>query len=139
MPPSRVRYTSYYHLWTTIINNDRPELFGKANRRVDSRDSLTGSVFEEFRKNKNGDFLAMEALQKLIRQTNARYLMLSYSSGGRATKKQLLDIISENGKLLTIKKIDFRKNVMSNMRSTNEWISADEAHQEYIFLMEKEK
>lgn len=139
MPPSRVRYTSYYHLWTTIINNDRPELFGKANRRVDSRDSLTGSVFEEFRKNKNGDFLAMEALQKLIQQTNARYLMLSYSSGGRATKKQLLDIMSESGKLLTIKKIDFKKNVMGNMRSTNEWISADEPHQEYIFLMEKRK
>ena len=139
MPPSRVRYTSYYHLWTTIINNDQPELFGKANRRVDTRDSLAGSVFEEFRKNKNGDFMAMEALRKLIQQTNARYLMLSYSSGGRATKKQLLDIISESGKLLTVRKIDFKKNVMSNMRSTNEWISTDDAHQEYIFLMEKEK
>ena len=65
--------------------------------------------------------------------------MLSYSSGGRATKKQLLDIMSESGKLLTIKKIDFKKNVMGNMRSTNEWISADEPHQEYIFLMEKRK
>ena len=29
MPPSRVRYASYYHVWTTIIQNDRPELFGK--------------------------------------------------------------------------------------------------------------
>ena len=139
MPPSRVRYTSYYHLWTTIINNDQPELFGKANRRVDTRDSLAGSVFEEFRKNKNGDFLAMEALRKLIQQTNARYLMLSYSSGGRATKKQLQDIISENAELLTVRKIDFKKNVMSTMRSTNEWISSDDVHQEYIFLMKKEK
>jgi adenine-specific DNA-methyltransferase len=25
MPPSRVRYASYYHLWTTICLNDRPE------------------------------------------------------------------------------------------------------------------
>ncbi len=30
MPPSRVRYASYYHIWTTICLNDRPELFGKA-------------------------------------------------------------------------------------------------------------
>ena len=38
MPPSRVRYAAYYHLWTTIIQNDKPALFGKANRREDSRD-----------------------------------------------------------------------------------------------------
>jgi adenine-specific DNA-methyltransferase len=28
MPPSRVRYAAYYHLWTTICLNDRPKLFG---------------------------------------------------------------------------------------------------------------
>lgn len=27
MPPSRVRYASYYHLWTTICKNDKPKLF----------------------------------------------------------------------------------------------------------------
>lgn len=138
MPPSRVRYGAYYHLWTTIINNDQPELFGKANRRVDTRDEFSASVFEEFRKNKNGDFIAMEALRTLIQKTNARYLMLSYSSGGRATKQQLLDIISENAKLVSIKLIDYRKNIMSNLRSTNEWVAADDAHQEYIFLMKKD-
>lgn len=138
MPPSRVRYGAYYHLWTTIINNDKPDIFGKANRRTDTRDHISGSLFEEFRKNEKGDFIAMDALRKLICETNARYLMLSYSSGGRATKQQLLDIISEAGELLSIRKIDYTKNVMSNMRSTNEWISEDEKHQEYIFLMKKE-
>ena len=137
MPPSRVRYTSYYHLWTTIIKNDKPPLFGKANRREDSRDDISGSVFEEFRKSSNGDFMAMEALRKLIKETNTRYLMLSYSSGGRATKEQLMDIIAESGKLLEIKSIDFKKNVMSNMRSTSEWINSDGEHNEYLFLMEK--
>ena len=33
MPPSRVRYASYYHLWTTICKNDKPRLFGAALRR----------------------------------------------------------------------------------------------------------
>jgi len=137
MPPSRVRYAAYYHLWTTIIQNDRPTLFGKANRREDSRDGYCGSVFEEFRKNENGDFMAMEALRKLINETNTRYLLLSYSSGGRATKEQLLDIISNSGHLLEVKLIDHRKNVMSNMRSTNDWINSDGKHNEYLFLMEK--
>ena len=137
MPPSRVRYAAYYHLWTTIIQHDKPQLFGKASRREDSRDDLTGSVFEEFRRNKTGDFLAMEALRKLVSETNTHYLLLSYSSGGRATKQQLLDIISEFGNLMEIKAIDYKKNVMSNMRSTSEWIGADENHHEYLFLMEK--
>ena len=137
MPPSRVRYAAYYHLWTTIINNDHPPIFGKAGRREDSRDEFSTSVFEEFRKNETGEFLAMEALRKLIKETNSRFLMLSYSSGGRATKDQLLETISESGKLLEIKQINYKKNVMSSMRSTNEWINSDGKHNEYLFLMEK--
>ena len=135
MPPSRVRYASYYHLWTTIIQHDKPTLFGKANRREDSRDVISPSVFEEFRKSENGDFLAMNALRRLIKETNAHYLLLSYSSGGRATKQQLMDIISESGKLLEIKMINYNKNIMSSMRTTNEWINSDTKHHEYLFLM----
>lgn len=137
MPPSRIRYSAYYHLWTTIIKNDQPPLFGKANRREDTRDAVCGSVFEEFRKSSTGEFKAMLALRKLITETNAHYLLLSYSSGGRATKQQLIDIISESGKLLEIKLIDYKRNVMSNMCSTNEWINSDDKHHEYLFLMEK--
>lgn len=138
MPPSRVRYASYYHIWTTIIKNDKPELFGKANRRADTRDLVSGSVFEEFRKNENGFFIAMEALRKLIKQTNARYILLSYSSGGRATKQELATIINESGKLLKAVEINYKINVMGGMRWTNEWLNNNNnKHHEYLFLMEK--
>ena len=137
MPPSRVRYASYYHLWTTIIQHDKPLLFGKANRREDSRDELSASVFEEFRKSETGDYFAMKALRRLIEETKAHYLLLSYSSGGRATKQQLLDILSSAGKLLAVKLIDYKKNVMSSMRTTKEWINNEDNHHEYLFLMEK--
>lgn len=137
MPPSRVRYASYYHIWTTIINHDKPEVFGKANRRIDSRDAVAASVFEEFRKNDDGSFIAMEALRKLIQTTKSRYILLSYSSGGRATKKELNEIIDESGKLLKAVEIDYKKNVMGNMRWTNEWINSDGKHHEYLFLMKK--
>ncbi|MDD5731320.1 MAG: DNA adenine methylase [Patescibacteria group bacterium] len=137
MPPSRVRYASYYHIWTTIIKHDKPVVFGKVNRREDSRDLVAGSVFEEFRKDKNGSFVAMQALRKLVRETKARYILLSYSSGGRATKQELNDIINESGKLLKAVEIDYKKNVMANMRWTHEWINSDEKYHEYLFLMEK--
>lgn len=138
MPPSRVRYASYYHIWTTVIKNDKPKVFGKANRREDSRDLLAGSVFEEFRKNGKGSFIAMEALRKLIQKTQAKYILLSYSSGGRATKEQLINIIRESGTLLKALEINYKKNVMGGMRWTNEWINSDGKHEEYLFLMEKQ-
>jgi len=137
MPPSRVRYNSYYHIWTTVIQNDKPAIFGKANRREDSRDAVDASVFEEFRKDTDGHFIAMKALGKLINETRSRYILLSYSSGGRATKSELNDIISESGKLLKAVEIDYQKNVMGNMRWTNEWINSDGKYHEYLFLMEK--
>jgi adenine-specific DNA-methyltransferase len=137
MPPSRVRYNSYYHIWTTVIQNDKPPIFGKANRREDSRDTVDGSVFEEFRKEDDGHFIAMKALGKLIKETKSHYILLSYSSGGRATKQELNDIISGSGKLLKAIEIDYKKNVMGNMRWTNEWINSDGKYLEYLFLMEK--
>ena len=137
MPPSRVRYNSYYHIWTSVIQNDQPAIFGKANRREDSRDHVDPSIFEEFRKNEQGHFIAMEALGRLIKETNAHYILLSYSSGGRATKQELNDIISGSGKLLKAIEIDYKINVMGNMRWTNEWVNSDGKYHEYLFLMEK--
>lgn len=137
MPTSRVRYGAYYHLWTTVIKNDHPQLFGKAARRIDTRDKVSASVFEEYRKNEEGQFLALEALRNLIKQTNARYIMLSYSSDGRVSKKDILDTIQECARLKAIKLIDYKKNVMSNLTWSNEWVAADDKLSEYLFLIEK--
>lgn len=137
MPPSRVRYNSYYHIWTSVILNDKPKLFGKANRREDSRDSVATSVFEEFRKDESGHFIAMQAIKKLISETNANYILLSYSSGGRATKEELFDILNSEGKLIRALEIDYKKNVMGQMRWTNEWVNSDGRYLEYLFLIKK--
>lgn len=137
MPPSRVRYAAYYHIWKTIILNDRPEVFGKANRREDTRDTVSPSVFEEYKKNEHGHFIAMQAIKDLVEQTNAHYILLSYGSGGRATKAELNDILHSYGKIIAAQEIDYKKNVMSNMRWTNEWINSDGKYCEYIFLLEK--
>ncbi|MBC6402965.1 MAG: DNA adenine methylase [Hyphomonadaceae bacterium] len=138
MPPSRVRYASYYHLWTTIILNDEPPLFGKALRRTDTRDTVAATVFEEFRKSASGRFMAVEAIEKLLNRVPARHVLLSYSSGGRATFDELIEAMKSTGRLINIIGIDYRRNVMSGMRWTNHWIRADEGRNtEYLFLLEK--
>ena len=138
MPPSRVRYAAYYHLWTSVVLNDKPEVFGKAMRRADTSDKAGNSVFEDFRQNENGKFLAAEAIAKLLAKTKARYIILSYGSGGRATRSELFEILENSGKILDFVKVDYRQNVMASMRWTNDWTREDEKpNQEFLFLIEK--
>ncbi len=137
MPPSRVRYRAYYHFYKSVILNDKPRVFGKANRREDSRDTAFPCIFEEFKKDKSNKFIAIRAIERLIANTNARYILLSYSSGGRASKQELQEIISLNGRLLDAREIDYKKNVMSAMRWSYEWVNDDNTHKEYLFLLER--
>jgi adenine-specific DNA-methyltransferase len=138
MPPSRVRYAAYYHLWTSICLFDTPSLFGKAKRRADTSDRVSGSVFEDFRRNEAGRFVAVEAIERLLKQTKTRHIILSYSSGGRATADELNDVIRSSGKLLEVVEIDYKRHVMGGMRWTHEWVrDADETNREFLFLIEK--
>jgi adenine-specific DNA-methyltransferase len=138
MPPSRIRYAAYYHLWTTICLNDRPALFGKVNRRKDSSDKIAASVFEDFRKGLSGRFIVVEAIETLIQNTRARYIILSYSSGGRATAQELQEVLEHSGRILDTITIDHKKNVMAHMRWTNQWIrQSEQPNKEFLFLLEK--
>lgn len=139
MPPSRVRYSSYYHLWTTVCLNDQPLLFGKARRRSDTSDTVAGSVFEEFRRNpRTGRFIAVEAIERLIQSTRARWILLSYGSGGRATSNELNDALQRVGRVSEVLEVDYRRNVMAGMKWTNEWIrEAEQPNREFLFLIEK--
>jgi adenine-specific DNA-methyltransferase len=138
MPPSRVRYAAYYHLWTSICLFDNPELFGKAKRRVDTSDTIASSIFEEFRKTDDGKFIALEAIERLLEQTQTKFIILSYNSGGRATAQELHQVISRVGQLVEVVEIDYKRNVMGGMRWTNEWVrEAESANREFLFLIEK--
>ena len=138
MPASRVRYAAYYHLWKSVVLFDKPTLFGKAKRREDTSDRLAASVFEEFRTDTTGHFIAVEAIAKLIRETQARWILLSYSSGGRATAQQLNEVMQDNGKLLAVLELNYKKNVMAGMSWTDKWVNvAEKPNREFLFLLEK--
>lgn len=139
MPPSRVRYAAYYHLWTSICLNDRPPLFGKALRRADSSDPIAATVFEEFRRNSDtGRFLAVEAIERLVVETRARWILLSYSSGGRATADELYQVLEQAGTIVEITEVDHKRNVMSGMTWTHDWVrEAQQPNREFLFLIDK--
>ncbi|HVA81260.1 MAG TPA: DNA adenine methylase [Candidatus Binataceae bacterium] len=136
MPPSRVRYASYYHVWTTICLHDQPALFGRVNRRVDTSDTIANSPFEDFRRGSDGKFIAVEALRKLLAATRSKYIILSYSSGGRATSKELNEAIGSCGRLVEVVELGYKRNVMADMKWTNEWLRDAEApNREFLFLV----
>lgn len=138
MPPSRVRYASYYHVWKTICLNDHPMIFGKAGRREDSSDKVAASVFEEFRLDDDGHFLAVNAIDRLIRMIKCEWVILSYSSGGRATAKDLFRVLEHNGEVVDVVEVDYKKNVMAEMKWTNEWLrDVDRPNREFLFLLRK--
>ncbi len=143
MPPSRVRYASYYHLWKTVCLNDEPRLVGKANRREDASDLIAGSIFEEYRKDSTGRYLVMDAIEKLIKNTKAKYVILSYNNHGRATFDGILEVIRNLKLKCSIFEMDYKKNVMSQMAWTNKWLnggsSQDIGNKEFLFLMQKKK
>lgn len=139
MPPSRIRYGAYYHIWTTVVLNDKPMLFGKSKRRVDSNDVQACSIFEDFRRSENGKFYATEAIKDLLIKTNAKYIILSYSSGGRATASELSEVLESSGKILEFVKVNYKQNAMASMRWTNAWTRKNKMpNQEYLFLIEKQ-
>ncbi len=139
MPPSRVRYASYYHVWTTICLHDRPKLFGKVNRRADTSDMIANSPFEDFRRGFDGKFIAVEAIRNLLASTKSKYIILSYSSVGRATSEELNEAIVSCGKLLEIVELDYKRNVMANMKWTNEWLrDAETPNREFLFLIARQ-
>lgn len=143
MPPSRVRYASYYHIWKTICLNDRPRVIGAANRREDVSDTVSGSVFEDFRKNADGRYMVIDELKKLITGTKAKYVVLSYNNNGRATLEAILEILREINAYSSVFEMDYKKNVMSTMTWTNEWLNGGNGHdiknKEFLFLIQKDR
>ena len=137
MPPSRVRYSAYYHLWTTVCLNDQPAVFGKAKRRQDSADSQSASEFEEFRKNSAGDYLAVEAVGKLIAQTTAPKIILSYAPGAEIINNAVRAVIMKHGTVRQTLRIDYKKNVMAEMVTDGVWQKPSGPHQEILFYIIK--
>lgn len=138
MPPSRVRYGAYYHLWKSVCLFDKPEIFGKSNRRKDTSDKLYSSVFEDYRKNSEGRYIAVEAIERLFQEIKSQWIILSYSSGGRATARELKEVLSRIGELREVIEIPHKKNVMSDMRWTHDWTpDTISSHKEFLFLLEK--
>lgn len=89
-PYNQHRYFTNYHIWETLVRWDAPEAYGVAQKRIDSRDDSTKSVFNKKR--------AMpSAFANVLRTARADLLMVSYNDESWITAEQMMGVLKEGG------------------------------------------
>jgi adenine-specific DNA-methyltransferase len=86
-PYNQHRYYSNYHIWETLVEWDAPEHYGVACKRVDVKDDITKSRFNEKRS-------MASALRSVITSLDVGTLILSYNNESWVTKDELIDMCS---------------------------------------------
>lgn len=134
MPTTRVRYHSYYHLWTTVILNDKPKIIGASNRRLDaSSDKIEGAISDY---EKTDYEHVRKSIEDLVENLNCRYFAFSYNNKSKVNYEDLMDIFNKY-KVIQNSKFSYKENVMKKMKSTNQWVFDDGENHEYLFFVEK--
>lgn len=85
-----VRYSSFYHLWNTIAENSRPDVFGRA-----SKPTKTKGFTEPLEKNKKE--VVMPMFVKLIKESRSKYVSFSYSNKSLLTAEDFEEVFRLSG------------------------------------------
>jgi adenine-specific DNA-methyltransferase len=135
-PTTRVRYASYYHFWTTVVLNDRPQVAGASNRRLDcSSDTLPGAI-SKYESTKHDE--VVEEIEQLVAGVDARYVLFSYSNKGKVNVEDLEKLFTRH-EVLAVEKFSHRENVQRRLTSNRKWLGDMSANFEYLFLVEKRR
>jgi adenine-specific DNA-methyltransferase len=89
-PYNQHRYFTNYHVWETLVAWDSPDHYGVACKRVDAREPSTKTSFNARR--------AMPgALEAVVRDVQARVLVLSYNDESWVALDELRDMCAVRG------------------------------------------
>lgn len=89
-PYNQHSYLSNYHIWESLILWDKPDVYGRAQKRVDCR--ARKSPFNSKRK-----FRA--ALAELIAAIDAKILLVSFSDEGYIAREEMEAMLSTRGRV----------------------------------------
>ena len=89
-PYNQHRYFTNYHVWETLVRWDRPEPYGVARKRIDSRDDATKSVFNRKRE-------MPAAFRELLGNVKAETVIVSYNDESWFTAEQMMDALRDAG------------------------------------------
>lgn len=98
-PYNQHSYAGNYHVWETLVRNDRPESYGIARKRVDIRG---------VRNPWNSKPRFRETLLELLSAIESRFMLVSFSNEGFVPSDEMEQLMKKFGKV-TRTDIDFQR------------------------------
>jgi adenine-specific DNA-methyltransferase len=111
-PYNQHRYFGNYHIWETLVRWDKPDYYGVANKRIDTRMVENRSEF-------NSKQTMPKALERLISKLNTKTLVLSYNNESWLSRRELADMCSRYEQV-EILDFDFKRYVGSQIGGYNQ-------------------
>ena len=132
------RYSSFYHLWNTLVTNDRPEIFGKASKPVSTK-----GYTEPLERNKR--HVVIPKFIRLIEEVRAPVVCFSYSNKSLLTAKDFEEVFRLAGCDMTTFRLYITAHETNNQTQLaskgGDWIdraNPDAPLTEYFFIARKE-
>jgi adenine-specific DNA-methyltransferase len=111
-PYNQHRYFGNYHIWETLVRWDKPEFYGIANKRIDTRSTDNKSPY-------NSKLTLPAALRDLISSLEAKTLVLSYNNESWLSRRALTDMCS-GFEYVTVLDFDSKRYVGSQIGGYNQ-------------------
>ena len=122
-----------------LLKRSHSEVFGAVSIAEKTQAiKLLQSVFESFKKdNKTGEYITSIKIPELLQNTNAKCVILSYSSSGRTNKKSLQKILNALNYNFLFYEFDYKKNIMHSLQSTNATDKSTSKNKEYLIIIDE--
>ena len=131
------RYSSFYHLWNTLVTNTRPTLFGKASKPVDTK-----GYTEPLERNKRE--VVIPKFIRLIEEVQSPIVAFSYSNKSLLTARDFEEVFRLSGCDMSTFKLYITQHVSNNQTKLankgGDWIDRANPNApltEYFFVAHK--
>lgn len=131
------RYTTFYHLWNTLVTNNRPKVWGMANKPIE----IKGKTFPL---EMNIKAVVIPKFIRLIEEIKAKTVIFSYSNQGLLTPQDFEKVFEWGGcdmSSFTLYRTRHKINIQSKgARKNGEYINRESKENilfEYLFVANK--
>lgn len=133
------RYTTFYHLWNTLVENHKPQVWGMANKPM----SIKGKTFPL---EMNVKAIVIPKFIRLIEELKAKIVIFSYSNQGLLSPKDFEKVFEWGGcdmSSLTLYRTPHKMNNQTvNAKKEGDHIQRGEESEflyEYLFIAKKKE
>lgn len=113
-PYSAHSYSTYYHIWDSVVRWDKPAVGLKTNRRID-RVSGSEEQDESMLSAWNSKRTALEAFLMLVSRLPVKYVVISYNDESLVPLDALIENLKHAYATVMVKKIPYKRNIMAQI------------------------